>query len=88
MPAEPDEGVVERLLGAVDGAVWVHWDRPHKRLYVGRHDDANGPAVHTWDVPTGQRADNPWPVLAELVVLNGYGAAFHVAVTERIRQGY
>lgn len=84
MAMQPLATAVEPLMQAVHGAAWVHYDPPHRRLYVGRRDLM----IYPYDVVTGQPYDQPWPVSVEQATLVGYDAACHAAVTERINAGY
>lgn len=87
MPTQPQGSAVEPLCEAVDGAVWVRFDKPHRLLFVGR-ERSDGWWVHTYDITTGEAYDRPWPVTPEQVVSMGYRQAFAAAVTERVNQGY
>lgn len=78
----------ERLAGAVDGAVWVRYDRPHRLLFIGRVSWEEEHVVHTFDLDTGEPWDQPWPVAPETVDRLGIKAAFSAAVRERVNRGY
>lgn len=77
----------ERLAEAVDGAAWVRYDKRHKLVFIGK-DAPYRWSVHTWDIPTGQPYDAPWPLDDEQVRLLGLDAAFTAAVAERVNRGY
>lgn len=87
MPVQPRPEAAERICEAVDGAVWVNYDVPHRLLFVGRVDE-RGWSVSSVDVVTGEAHDQPWPVGTENVALLGLREAFTAAVAERIAKGF
>lgn len=89
MPLQQPEGsAVGPLMEAVDGAVWVHYDRQHRLLFVGRESWEQGYAVHSFDILTGQPHDQPWPIDEDIVMRLGLARAFAAAVAERVNRGY
>jgi hypothetical protein len=88
MPTQPQGSAVEPLCEAVDGAVWVRYDKRHRLLFVGRVSWEAGFVVHSYDVLTGEPHDSPWPLDPEVVERLGVTKAFAAAVAERVNRGY
>lgn len=87
MPVQPQASAVEPICEAVDGAVWAHYDRQHRLLFVG-HVSERGWAVSSVDIVTGEPHDQPWPVGTEAVALLGLREAFAAAIAERVARGF
>lgn len=88
MPTQPAGSAVEPLCEAVDGAIWVRYDKRHRLLFVGRVTWEQGHMVHSYDILTGEPHDQPWPLDSERVERFGINTAFSAAVRERIDRGY